>query len=377
MKTMILGANGLCGTSLVPLMRELFSDIELILIDPDEEAKPPVIRAEPKLEEIVVFLKSFGMGKGDILIDLTTELTKVDVMTQADSLGISVINCTACELDRGAMSLIDLLDPDLLMARHEWEVPHIVGAGMNPGNINALLGMMVEKYGKPKEVTEWELDSTIPFKWDDEGFATWSPQEFASEFSDESTWEADGKKITFLGGAPINNTVQMQGGIGAICQHEEVIKWAWTYGCKAKYIYGYSVKAMNAIIKNITAGLELPLCRKLKDRTPTGGDTIGLRVEFESGVRNCTISAENGWDSVPIGSNATSYLVATGVVAAFAMLLQEDKSGIHWPDEYGSRWIKFIKTNDLCAIEIDSDADYGFEKELTASKENVMLEESK
>jgi homospermidine synthase len=102
-----------------------------------------------------------------------------------------------------------------------------------------------------------------------------------------------------------------------------------------------------------------------------------LRVEFESGVRNCTISAENGWDSVPIGSNATSYLVATGVVAAFAMLLQEDKSGIHWPDEYGSRWIKFIKTNDLCAIEIDSDADYGFEKELTASKENVMLEESK
>ena len=112
---MILGANGLCGTSLVPLMRQLHPDTELILIDPDEEAKPPVIRAEPKMENLVPFLKSFGMGKGDVLIDLTTELTKLDVMETADSLGISVINCTACELDRGAMSLIDMLDPELLL----------------------------------------------------------------------------------------------------------------------------------------------------------------------------------------------------------------------------------------------------------------------
>ncbi|MDE2105956.1 MAG: hypothetical protein KGL39_52525 [Patescibacteria group bacterium] len=358
MKTMILGANGLCGTSLVPLMRRLHPDTELILIDPDEEAKPPVIRAEPKTEEMVVFLKSFGMGKGDILIDLTTELTKLDVMTTADSLGISVINCTACELDRGALSLIDLLDPELLLARHEWECAHIVGAGMNPGNVNAMLGMMAQKYGKPLEVTEWELDSTIPFKWDGEGFATWSPQEFASEFCDESAWTVDGRSIHFLGGPPINNLITMQDGIGAICQHEEIIKWAWLYGCKAKYIYGYSTKAMNAIIKNITNGLELPLCRKLENRIPSGGDMIGVRAVFESGERNCIISAENQSDAVPIGSNATSYLVACGVVAAFAMLTQERTPGIHWPDEYGSRWVGFIKENELAHIQVDADADY-------------------
>ena len=358
MKTMILGANGLCGTSLVPLMRQLHPDAELILIDPDEEAKPPVIRAEPKMENLVPFLKAFGMGKGDVLIDLTTELTKLDVMETADSLGISVINCTACELDRGAMSLIDLLDPELLLARHEWEVPHIVGAGMNPGNVNAMLGMMVEKYGKPTEVTEWELDSTIPFKWDGEGFATWSPQEFASEFCDESAWTVEGKSVHFIGGPPIKNLVTMQDGIGAICQHEEVVNWAWRYGCKAKYIYGYSTKAMNAIIKNITAGLELPLCRKLEGRTPSGGDMIGVRAMFESGERNCIISAENGSDAVPIGSNATSYLVACGVVAAFAMLMQERTTGFHWPDEYGSRWVSFIKENGLAHIEVDADAEY-------------------
>ena len=361
MKVMILGANGLCGTSLVPLMRQLYPDTELILIDPDEEAKPPVIRAEPKMDNLVTFLKAFGIGKGDVLIDLTTELTKLDVMDTADSLGISVINCTACELDRGAMSLIDLLDPELLLARHEWEVPHIVGAGMNPGTVNAMLGMMVEKYGKPLDVTEWELDSTIPFKWDGEGFATWSPQEFASEFCDESAWTVDGQTVHFIGGPPVKNLVTMQGGIGAICQHEEVIKWAWLYGCKAKYVYGYSTKAMNAIIKNITAGLELPLCRKLEGRVPEGGDMIGVRAVFESGERNCIISAENGSDQVPIGSNATSYLVACGVVAAFAILMQERTAGIHWPDEYGGRWVGFIKENGLAHIEVDADADYNLQ----------------
>ena len=84
---------------------------------------------------------------------------------------------------------------------------------------------------------------------------------------------------------------------------------------------------MNAIIKNITAGLELPLCRKLEGRTPSGGDMIGVRAMFESGERNCIISAENGSEAVPIGSNATSYLVACGVVAAFAMLMQERTGG--------------------------------------------------
>ena len=372
---MILGANGLCGTSLVPLMRRLHSDAELILIDPDEESKPPVIQAEPKLEELVCFLKAFGMGQGDVLIDLTTELNKIDVVSTADSLGISVINCTCCELDRGAMSLIDLLDPELLMARHEWEQPHIVGAGMNPGTINAMLSMMVEKHGKPTEATEWELDSTIPFKWDGEGFATWSPQEFASEFCDESAWTVEGKTVHFLGGPPVNNLVEMQDGIGAICQHEELIKWAWLYGCKAKYIYGYSTKAMNAIIKNITAGLELPLCRKLKDRPPTGGDTIGVSAVFKSGERNCVISVDNESDDVPIGSNATSYLVACGVVAAFAMLMQEKKPGIHWPDEYGSRWVGFIKENQLANIEVDADADYDFTT-LQKTEPQVLLEES-
>lgn len=358
MKTMILGANGLCGTSLVPLMRQLHTGTELILIDPDEEAKPPVIQAEPKQDTLVCYLKSFGMGEGDVLIDLTTELDKIGTMQTADSLGISVINCTACELRRGAMSLVDILDPELLFAKHEWERPHIIGAGMNPGNVNAMLAMMVEKYGKPSDVVEWELDSTIPFNWDGEGFATWSPQEFASEFCDESAWTVEGKSVHFIGGPPVKNLVTMQDGIGAICQHEEVVKWAWLYGCKAKYIYGYSTKAMNAIIKSITAGLDLELCRKLEGRTPTGGDMIGVRAMFESGERNCIISAENESEAVPIGSNATSYLVACGVVAAFAMLMQERTAGIHWPDEYGGKWVGYIKENQLAHIEVDSDAEY-------------------
>ena len=363
MKVMILGANGLCGTSLVPLMQELHSDAELILIDPDEESKPPIIQAEPKQDTLVQFLKSFGMGEGDVLIDLTTELDKIGTMQTADSLGISVINCTACELRRGAMSLVDILDPELLFAKHEWDRPHIIGAGMNPGNVNAMLGMMVEKFGKPTDVTEWELDSTVPYKWDGEGFATWSPQEFASEFCDESAWTADGKTIHILGGPPINNLVEIPGGIGAICQHEEVIRWAWIYGCPAKYIYGYTKKVMDAIIANIQCGLDLPLCRKLEGRTPEGSDTIGVRAEFDSGVKNLVISAMNEWDSVPIGSNATSYLVACGVVAAFEMLKGEREGGLHWPDEYGSDWIAYLKNNDLVTIEADTSDKYDFETE--------------
>jgi hypothetical protein len=33
------------------------------------------------------------------------------------------------------------------------------------------------------------------------------------------------------------------------------------------------------------------------------------------------------------------------------MLLEETKPGLHWPDEYGSRWVDFINTNKLAKIE--------------------------
>lgn len=355
MKAMVLGANGLCGTSLVPLLEEFYSDVELILVDPDEESSSRIIRASPKVEELWYILHSFGMKKGDILIDLTPELSKLDVLQMADSVGISVINATCCEKDRGTLSLVDLLDDKLLLARYKWGVPHIVDAGMNPGNINALLGAMVEKHGNPIDITEWEMDSTIPYEWDGEGFATWSPEEFASEFCDESTWEIDGKKVIFSDGAPIENLRDMpDGNVGALCQHEEVIKWGWKYGCKSRYLYGYDPKAMEAIKNNIEIGLQLPLCRKLKGRVPSGGDIIGLKVEFENGSANASISADNEDSIIPVGSNATSYLVACGLTAAFEMLREHNEPGINWPDDYGSKWIDFLKEKKLCNVEIDA-----------------------
>jgi hypothetical protein len=108
---------------------------------------------------------------------------------------------------------------------------------------------------------------------------------------------------------------------------------------------------MKAIRTNTDIGLELDLCRKLEGRTPTGSDTIGLSVKFKSGERNSTISVSNEDEAIPIGSNATSYLVACGVATAFQMLLEENKPGLHWPDEYGSRWVDFINTNKLAKIE--------------------------
>ena len=101
----------------------------------------------------------------------------------------------------------------------------------------------------------------------------------------------------------------------------------------------------------------------LEGRTPEGADTIGVRAEFASGVKNLVISAQNDWDAVPVGSNATSYLVACGVVAAFEMLTGEQDPGLHWPDEYGSAWIAYLKDNDLVTIEADASDKYDFETE--------------
>jgi len=357
LKTMIIGANGLCATSLIPILENLFEDVELVLIDPSEESSSRIIRAEPKAEDLWHILRSFEMKKGDFLIDLTPDLSKIDVMQAADSVGVSVINATACEREKGATSVIDLLDEKLLLARYKWRVPHFVGAGMNPGNVNALLGMMAEKLGRPIDVTEWEMDSTIPFEWDGEGFATWSPAEFASEFSDESTWEVEGKKILFADGPPIDNLLTMpNGGTGALCQHEELVRWGWIYECRARYLYGYSPEAMRSIARNIQDGLELPLCRKLKDRVPTGGDLIGLKVEFEDGPMSGSISAKNDDPQIPVGSNATSYLVACGVAAAFNMLVEgEVEQGLNWPDSHGRRWIEFLTRHQLCDVKIGKD----------------------
>lgn len=354
MKAMILGANGLCGLSLTPLMRKLHPEIELFLIDPDEEAKADIIHAAPEAKDLWHILKSFGLGRGDILIDLAPDLIKLDVMQAADNVGVSVINATCCEHQRGTLGVIDLIDPKLLLARYDWKAPHLVDSGMNPGNVNAMLAALAEKHGKPVNVTQYEMDSTEPYKWDGEGFATWSPEELASEFADESTWEVDGRKIIFAEGPPIDNKRQMpDGNTGALCQHEEILNWGWRYGCKARYLYGFEKKAMAAIEKNIRAGLELSLVRKLDDRPPTGSDKISLAVEFEDGsTANASMEADNEWDEVPPGSNATSYLVAVGVVTGVQMLKQA-KKGINWPDDCGPAWIDFIAKNKLCDLDLD------------------------
>jgi saccharopine dehydrogenase-like NADP-dependent oxidoreductase len=194
-KVMILGADGLCGKSLLSILKRLYDIKDLILIDPSDESKPPIIIAKPESKDLWNVVSSMQMKKGDILIDLAPELPKLEVMQAMDSLGISVINATCCEAGRGTITLVDLLDKKLVFGHYEWQAPHIPDAGMNPGTINAILGAMVEYFGNPLDVTEWEMDSTIPYEWDGEGFATWSPEEFASEYCDESTWEVDGKKI--------------------------------------------------------------------------------------------------------------------------------------------------------------------------------------
>ena len=356
MKVLILGANGLCGTSLVPLIEDLFPDLELILVDPDEESGPRIIRAAPKADELWHILPALGLKKGDAIIDLTTDLNKLDVIQVADTLGISVINATMCAEGSGSLSMVDVLDERLHFAKHKWNAPHMAGCGMNPGNINALLGLLVTRFGKPVDVTQWEMDTTIPFKWDGEGFATWSPSEFASEWGDEATWEMDGRKVLWASGPPIDNIWKMpNGNFGTLCQHEELIKWAWKYDCKARYLYGYSPKAMDAIEKNIRDGFELPLCRKLKWRVPTGKDTIALQVEFEGGYAKGSFSFDNSDKRIPIGSNATSYLVACGVCAALSILQGGLPEGLNWPDDHGEDWIGFLMEENLCEIEVDSD----------------------
>lgn len=350
---MLLGANGLCGTSLLPLLEKLHSDCEVIGVDPCPEAQPPIIHAEVKEDQLWHILKSFGMGKGDILIDLVPSLCKLDVMQAADNAGVSCINATSCEHNRGTTGIVDLVDKSLLLGRYNWQVPHIPDSGMNPGNVNAMLAKMVEDAEEnPVDITQWELDSTVPFNWDGRGFATWSPDELSSEYCDESTFEVDGKKLVYLDGPPIDNIVEMlDGNPGAICQHEELILWGWRYGCKARYLYGWRRDTMEAIKQHISEGLELELCRKLKGKCPTGGDRISLAVQFTNYTRHGSIYMPNESDEVPIGSNATSYLVACGISTAVQMLKEGCEAGICWPDDFAGRWVDFIKDNHLCEVE--------------------------
>lgn len=357
-KVMILGANGLCGTSLVTLMDKLHKDVEVIAIDPCVEENSRIINATVKTEDLWHVLRSFGLTKGDVLVDLAPELVKLDVMQAADNVGVSCVNATCCEHERGTLGIIDMLDPELLFARYKWQAPHIPSAGMNPGNINALLATLVKKVGKtPVDVTQWEMDSTTPFQWDGTGYATWSPEEFASEFCDESTWEVEGKTVLFADGPPIDNLQAMPSGeMGALCQHEEVILWGWRYGCKARYLYGYPEKQFKAIEKEIRQGLELDLCRKIEGQSPTGTDTIGLKVDFGGQTAEACMSVKNESDLVPVGSNATSYLVACGCATAVQMLKEERKVGIRWPDLYGEKWINFIQGNKLCEVKFERSA---------------------
>jgi N-acetyl-gamma-glutamylphosphate reductase len=51
-KVMILGADGLCGKSLLSILKRLYDIKDLILIDPSDESKPPIIIAKPESKDL-------------------------------------------------------------------------------------------------------------------------------------------------------------------------------------------------------------------------------------------------------------------------------------------------------------------------------------
>jgi saccharopine dehydrogenase-like NADP-dependent oxidoreductase len=356
MKIVVIGAEGLAGTSLMSLLAAHRPDIQVVAYDSDPESEPPVRCEEIKLENLGAMLRT---ERPDAMIDLAPEMDKEQSLKICDDHDVSVINATLCDGGLEATALRRYLDPKLSLATRKWRRPHLMGCGANPGTVNALVAMMVERAGRPPvDVTLWEMDSTLPFKWNGEGFSTWSPKELASEWGDESTWEVVGQNLKWPGGPPIDNlrTVAMPDGTtitGVLCQHEEVLRLGYRFNCPVRYVYAFSPDCQAAIIRNLRENYDLPLVRKMPGRVPDGGDKIGAIIDFGGGmVMRGSFEAHNQDAAIPDGSNATSYLVACGLMAAIAMLpsvIQQPR--LWWPDEFSSRWVGSL--NGLCGVTMD------------------------
>ena len=365
MKIAILGGCGGVGAALDPMLRKEGHEVRSIDSNLDR------VHQCKDAEWSEVTLGEDGAGKlsldtvcedgAEAIVDLSL-LDKVEVIKAADEKGVSIINST-------------MLGPEqytgdyLYYLAGCWSIPkklkavHIASCGMNPGNVNTFARLLINRHGgeNPDKVWFWEYESAKR-QQGNEAFITWSPHEFHSEVVEDCGWLADGKSIQLQNARPYRNPYRVDAvagdvameksgtpkdALGWLVPHEEVLSTAWAFDTQCGYIYGLADENRKALEIMLEQDGPLPEYLASNDGL-SGSDRVGVTVYWENEQRSMWMEMPHDAKGIPVGSNATDWLVALAVRQAVRALAKGSLSGIVRPDETDAEtWVKGISDNDV------------------------------
>ena len=367
-RTLVVGAGGGVGSALLALLerhalgrRLLEGTSELLLLDRD----PPHGQLPARLAEKARWLEPRTITQASEFDALLRE-HPVDEVIELAALG--TWDCVQVCAEHGASYINTCYDhwdsepplPSMVRARELFEPPdieagvHLIGAGMNPGLVNLLVGEGLRELAKRTgqaaslraldihAIVFTELDTTRePGREDlDEFAASWRPEHCLEELLEPEAMIVVDGELVGLGHPPHRAKYSARCGdrsiLGHMVPHEELVTLSAMYpGVELGYVYELPELAMHKLAERPErSASEWPLRRLYPPHAMAleGLDRIGvLLCSREYG------ELWIGWqgaveDALALGTNATLLQVATGLVAGWSSL-RELEPGVYLAEE--------------------------------------------
>ena len=331
----------------------------------------------PKSEkQYVNILKKYNIN---IVLDIT-DMPSIAVIEATNLAGISYVNTGLNDDKKTAPELFT----EIISKKSSLKAaPHILSTGMNPGVVNMWVRYAIEKFGFPKEIINFEYDTSRPLgKW--HPMITWSIHEFLLESVKDSTGVVLGKnRVKKLLPNALQHRINMKNILQPILKlnkypegltviHDENLSISAKYNIPSKFIYAIDQQTLQTLVKIYkNKGTVTKKDLKLADNTNKildGADNIGVILDYPDKKIYYLNSVPN---IAVIGTNATYLQVAIGIFAALFTLLHDDlKPGIYFVEDLYDTYYKYVMFDNIRIQE------FVFKKEkkkLTLTRYNPML----
>jgi hypothetical protein len=308
-------------------------------------------------QEYAKLLKETEAG---IVLDVSEAPTSVAAGVVFDQ-GVASYVCTGyCDEAEGSLS--EVAGPWLeKAASQKHRKPHVLFSGMNPGIVNVLAAMGVKKFGKPRDITEFEYDTSQTLREPLPNGVTWSLEQFVDEAVKEPAQVALGRNRarTFYPNG-IEHPEDMEPILGPLLDlseyphgwtimHEECLTLSHKYDVPCRFIYAVNRRTRDFVEKRYRAGKtledsDLDLMNNIK-RPLVGSDLVGVRLDYADRV----VFYFNRKHNINLkGSSATIYQVAVGVHAAlFTLLLDRLEPGVKFTEDLVDAFYPTFVTDNL------------------------------
>jgi homospermidine synthase len=370
----ILGASGALSHSVLVYLknhRYLFNTVTLL--DKRDFAENDFIRLAEidasfikfhiKEDNADAFQKLLEKHRADIVLDLSdapTELVANVVFAYGKA---SYICCAFCTDNSCPCPLGEALEKWMAKQQKRQappQLPHIFFTGMNPGAVSMWTAMGVQKFGVPKEIVEFEYDTSRFLRQQRKKMVTWCVPEFIVELvTDPAEIMLGAHKIKNLYPNGLYHQQDMKELFspilelpeypqGCIVMHEECLTLSNKYNIPCHFVYTVNRQTMDHIKsiyeeKGKVTDEDLILGDNVNDPL-VGSDNIAMRLKYDDKYVYYlnSVSSNNLKET-----SATDYQVTVGVYAALFALLQDTlEGGIYFPEDLThTHFPKFLTDN--------------------------------